>query len=74
MDDPDGPGPTPSNGKYENPKYTSGINFDINKDGVISSGDQGPLSNAISSGRSCVSTGVGWEDNVDIGKATAGLP
>jgi hypothetical protein len=54
--------------------YAAGTLADLNKDGQLSSGDQQLLAGAISAYRNCLSTGVGWEDNVDIGKATAGLP
>jgi hypothetical protein len=52
--------------------YVAGVNFDLNKDGTISSIDQGQLAALISSVGNCV--GIGWEDNIDIGRATTNLP
>jgi hypothetical protein len=54
--------------------YATGINFDLNKDGTVSSIDQGVLGSALTAPQTCLVPAVGWEDNVDIGKATAGLP
>jgi hypothetical protein len=59
-----------SDGMYDD--YAIGVNFDLNKDGTISSIDQGQLASLISSSGNCV--GIGWEDNIDIGRATTNLP
>jgi hypothetical protein len=52
--------------------YATGINFDVNKDTSVNAIDLGIVAGLFAAPQSCV--GIGWEDNVDIGRATAGLP